>query len=627
MTGTNNTAHFFSRIDTFIASLSPGKNPMVLKTLAALSAVLFLGLDRFLGFFALHAAGMIFFLICLLLFFEGLLKSLMVMHKVSAELLIVSVMIVTYLDGRPLSGALVAWFISLGLYISLRIIAGNRKKLQALIKEKKHTARVLEKDSVIKKPVHEVRAGETLIIPKGEMIPVDSVITEGRSLIDESSITGEPFPVSRGEGDTITSGTVNTSAPLHARTVKSGNDSFLSVITREIEESLQKKSTLQKRADWIVQILLLSVTAYAFILYFITGDFSLTATALSIVCPCAWALATPTAFASAIGRLAGKDILAAGGEALENIHKADTLILDKTGTVTLAEPEVREVIAFDLDEPELLQIAASVESRFDHPIAGSIVRFAEKQGIKGLLPVKKCEDLPGRGVHAFIGNREVIIGSRDMLRENGIALPEVEYRGRAIWIARDSQVLGALIIQDIIKQEMKDLAGRIRALGIKKVILATGDNEEGEVRRVARIIGADEYHFNQKPEDKAALVRKRQENGRVIMVGDGVNDAPSLAAAHVGIAIGGNRNVNLAVKSSDMVILGPDAAEILTILKMSGLMKRVLVQDYTWAFLFNITGLALATMGMLTPVPAAVLHHISSVFVVSNAVRIYFSRI
>jgi Cu+-exporting ATPase len=298
--------------------------------------------------------------------------------------------------------------------------------------------------------------------------------------------------------------------------------------------------------------------------------------------------------------LARLNILVRGGEPLENIKDARTLVLDKTGTVTLAEPELKEVIPIKMQKKELLEIVASVESRFNHPIADSILNFAKGQGITNFKNVKETEDIPGRCIKAIVEEKEVIIGSPETLESIGIALPDVEYKGRAIWIAVDRDLKGIIVIQDIMHSEMKDLAEKIRSYGIKKVILATGDNEANEAKRVAKIVGADEYYFSCKPTDKTALVKKRQSEGKVIMIGDGVNDAPSLAAANVGIAIGGHKNVNLAIKSSDIVVLGDDAKHVLKIFKLSKKMGN--------------------------PILAAFLHHISSVFVVANAARLYIGK-
>ncbi|MBU2570092.1 MAG: cadmium-translocating P-type ATPase [Gammaproteobacteria bacterium] len=618
---------YFDKIDAELLKISPRQDIMLLRVIAAVIPVVLFGLDALYDLPVLYWLGIPFYLFCLALYLESLLKSVLFLRKVSAELLIVLVMTVTLIDGAPLSGAMVAWFIGLGLYISFTIIRKNREKIESLIQEGKKTARMLQDGDIVEVPINQIRLGATVLIPKGAMVPIDGIIIEGASAIDESTITGEPFPVYKETGASVTSGTLNLSAPLQVKADKNGDDSFLAVITQEIENSLENKSDLQRRADTTVQILLLSVTAYAFLLLYITGSLHLMATALAVVCPCAWALATPTAFAANIGRLARSNILARGGEPLENMQDIKTLILDKTGTVTLAEPEVSQVIEMGLPTQGLLELAASIESRFDHPIAHSIVNYAKKQGLNAFLPVEKAEDLPGRGIKARIEGREILMGSAETLSLQDIELPAIDYTGRAVWLAVDREVQGVIVIRDIMLSEMRGLADTIRACGIEKVVLATGDNEEQEANRVADYINADEYYFNCKPEDKTALVKRFQEQGKVAMVGDGVNDAPSLAAANVGIAIGGHKNVNLAIISSDVVILGHDAQDLVTILRLGHKMGGIIRQNYLWAVIFNSVGLALATFGLLNPIFAALLHHVSSVFVVVNAGRLYFTGI
>ncbi|MEA2033894.1 MAG: cation-translocating P-type ATPase [Euryarchaeota archaeon] len=619
---------FFRVADSAILTISPKKDPLLLRTLVAFGAVIFFILDIFTDFAVIYAAGIITYLFCLLLYAEGLGKALFLMHKVSAELLIVLVMVVTLLDGEPLSGALVAWFIGLGLFISFTIIRKNREKIEALIREEKRTARVLEENTIKDVRIEYVRAGDIVLVPKGEIVPVDGIITEGKSSFDESIITGEPFPVVKQAGDEVTSGSINLGNPTYLRAVADGDCSFISLITSEIEESLKNKSGLQKQADTAVQVLLIGVTAYSFLLYAVTGSLNLMATALTIVCPCAWALATPTAFASAIGRLASKQILVRNGEPLETLNQADVMVFDKTGTITKGEPEVKRIIPLAMPEQDLLEIAASVESRFNHPIAQSIVQYARDQGTltEKEKTVSETIDIPGFGVQSLVDGEEVIIGSQETMESKGLIIPNVVYEGRAVWVAVNDELMGAIIIRDTTSAEMEHLADNVRSYGISDVILATGDGEEREAKRIAGIIGADEYYYNCKPDDKTALIQKLGAEKCVVMVGDGANDAPSLAAAHVGIAISGHKNVNLAIKSSDVIILGDDAGDVLTILKTAGKMGRIIRENYAWAISFNVIGLLLVTLGLLNPILAAILHHISSVFVVSNAARIYFGK-
>ena len=263
---------YFDKIDAELLKISPQGDVMLLRVIAAVIPVVFFAGDCLYDIPFFYWVAIPFYLFCLALYLEGLLKAILLMHKVSAELLIVLVMTITLIDGEPLSGAMVAWFIGLGLYISFTIIRKNREKIEALIQETRKTARVIRGDEIEEVPINQIRRKEMVIVPKGAMVPVDGTIVEGASSIDESFVTGEPFPVYKESGGTVTSGTLNLTAPLQIEADKSGDDSFVSVITQEIEASLEKKSELQKRADSTVQILLISVTGYAFVLWFATGS-------------------------------------------------------------------------------------------------------------------------------------------------------------------------------------------------------------------------------------------------------------------------------------------------------------------------------------------------------------------
>jgi Cu+-exporting ATPase len=613
----------FTRLDQLILRISPRGDIFLLRLIAALIPVALLAVDGLYDIRLFYRLAIPFYLFCLALYAYGLLKTLLLQRQVSAELLIVLVMTVTLIDGKPLSGALVAWFIGFGLYISFTIIRRNRQKIERLVRQTNTTVRVRQGDDIREVPVSEVKKEDLLVVPSGTVIPVDGRVVEGRSSVDESVVTGEPFPVYKVAGDEVISGTLNLSTPLEVRAAKNGDASFLAVIAAEIEASLQAKPALQKKADTFVQVLLLSVTGYSFVLLVATGSLQAMATALAVLCPCAWALATPTVFASGIGRSARLNILSRGGEPYEALQAVKTVILDKTGTITMAEPKVTRLIPIAIEANELIHIAASVEARFSHPLARAILNCAREQGITRFKSVSRAEDLRGRGVKARVEDREVLIGSPETLQVLGQHLPSIEYTGRAIWVVRDGEVMGLIVVQDIIRSSMANLAAAIREQGIERVILATGDHEESEAKRVAELIDADEYRFNCKPEDKVKLVKERQSHGKVAMVGDGVNDAPALAAADVGIAIGGHRNIALAIASSDIVILGDDAGDLLTVLKISRKMAVIIKQNYAWAISFNVVGLTLATFGFLNPVMAAFLHHISSVLVVANAARVY----
>jgi heavy metal translocating P-type ATPase len=378
-------------------------------------------------------------------------------------------------------------------------------------------------------------------------------------------------------------------------------------------------------AEKTVQVFIRSIVTYSVILFLVTRSLERMATVLAIACPCAWALATPTAFAASIGNLAKRGILVRGGIPLETSGKASIMVLDKTGTLTLAQPKVKEIIPIKFPKEEILKIASSVESGFNHPLANAIVDYAIERSVS-VLAVDKAEYLPGLGVQALVEGRKVIMGSDYTLKELGLIVPpNVMREGRIIWTVVDGDVVGAVVIQDKLREYATGLAEELRSLGIKRIVLATGDNEEGEARRVAEAIGVQEYYWGYRPEDKAELVKNLRLQGVTVMVGDGVNDASALAAADVSIAMG-RANADLAIKSSDIVVLREDAKSLITIIRAGKGVRSVIKQNYSWAILFNVIGIGLVTLGLLSPPIAAIFHHISSVFVVSNSARLLLTR-
>ena len=599
------------------------------RTIVALAAVLCFAAQKWVGSELFRWPGLLFYLVCFAMYAKALFIALTQAKKVTADLLVVTVMIVSLLAGQPLSGALVAWFISMGLAISFTIIEKTRRKIEALTKERQKTVRVFRDETIMELPVEQVCAGDTVIVPQGEMIPVDGEIIEGSSSIDESVITGEPFPVFKETGDPVTSGAISLTAQLNIRATKPGDKGFLHVMAKEIEAQLKIKPQIHRVADTIVQFFISGVVLYAIGVFLFTGGLSGDAAAgltrmaavTAVACPCAWALSVPTAFAAAIGGLSSRGILANGGTPLEIIGRASSVVLDKTGTVTSARPKVVGIDSFGIPAGELLQIAASVESGFNHPTANAIVSYAAAEGVRS-LKAENSEYLPGLGLKSTVQGREVIMGTTDTIKELGLQMPtEAKPEGRATWVVIDKEIAGVIVIQDELKEYAAGLGKKLHSLGIGKVVLATGDDKESEAQRVAGLIGADEFHWGLKPNDKVSLVREFSEKGLTVMVGDGVNDAPALATADVGISIG-HAKADLAIKSSDIIILRNDAMNLLNIVRTGRKLIRIIKQNYAWAIGFNLAGIALATAGVLTPWLAALVHHISSVLVVLNSARL-----
>ena len=610
-----------------------GAKVFLIRTVMALGAILSFAAYERTGYETFKWVGLIFYSICFFMYLKALFLSLSMSKRVTADLLVVTVMVVSFLAGQPLSGALVAWFISLGLAISFAIIEKTRRKIEALTKERSKAVRIMRNEKILEIPVELVRQGDVAIVPQGEMIPVDGEIVDGASSIDESVITGEPFPVFKKTGDFVTSGAISLTSQVKVRAAKAGDNGFIHLIGKEIEKSLKVKPKIHRTADRIVQFFICGVVLYAVGVFLFTGglagDFSRglirMAAVTAVACPCAWALSVPTAFAAAIGGLSGRGILVRGGTPLEVAGRVVNAVLDKTGTVTLGEPKVARIESFGLPQDKLLQIAASVEADFNHPIANAIISDALRKGVWPLR-AERSEYLPGIGIKSFVGGSEVVLGSNDTMNALGMAVPpDLRLEGRAVWIGIDGKIAGAILIQDEPRDYAKDLGQALRKLGIKRVELATGDNEPSEARRVAELIGADGYHWGLKPEEKSAIVKNLSAQGATVMVGDGVNDAISLTAADVGISIGRGK-ADLAIISSDIIVLRDDATSLLAIIKMGRKLIGVVKQNYAWAIGFNTVGIALATAGVLSPWLAALFHHMSSVLVVLNSARLVYDQ-
>lgn len=599
------------------------------RAIIALTSVFDLAVYKCTGNETVMWIGLIFYFTCLVMFAWSLLVSLIRERKVTADLLVVTVMAVSLTAGQPLSGAIVAWFISMGLALSFAIIEKTRRRIEALVSETKRSVRVIRDERIIELPVESVMAGDLAVVAMGEEIPIDGEIVEGESPVDESVVTGEPFPVFKRTGDSVVSGSVVVGQQLKIKADRAGDKGFLHVIASEIDKAMKKRPEIHRRADTIVQYFISGVVLYATGVFFFTGgisgDFSTglvrMAAITAIACPCAWALSVPTAFAASIGGLSSMGILSRGGAPLERAGAAVNVALDKTGTITTAHPEIAGIKAFEMTEEELLGIAASLEAGFSHPIAEAIVSYASIKGIR-LMKTQGAEYLPGLGVKASVNGQKVVMGSTDTLKAMDMTTPSVpDTEGRPVWISVDNRIAGAIIIRDELRESAGTLGRDLRSLGIKRIEIATGDNDTAEVARVAQLIDADDFHWGLRPKDKTGIIQRMRRDGPVIMVGDGINDAISLASADVGITLG-HEKADLAVKSSDIVIMNNDAEGILTVIRTGRRLIRVIRQNYAWAIAFNTAGIALATAGLLSPWLAALFHHVSSVLVVINSARL-----
>jgi len=517
------------------------------------------------------------------------------------------------------------------------------KKLMGLAPK---TAVIIKDGREFEIQIDEVEVGDELLVRPGEKIPVDGEVVEGFTAIDESMLTGESIPVDKKAGDAVFAGSINKNGLIKIRAKKIGKDTALAQIIKLVEDAQGKKAPIAKIADivsgYFVPVVF-GIALVAFAAWMIGGYgtvFSLTIliSVLVIACPCALGLATPTAIMVGTGVGARLGILFKSGEALEVAHKIDAIVFDKTGTLTEGKPEVTDIVAAaGLGEEELLKIAASAEKGSEHPLGEAIVRAAEGKNLE-LLKIDKFEAIAGLGVRVEVQNKTVLLGNIKLMQKNGVALSELESAANELasdgktpmFAAVDGKAAGIIAVADVLKESAVDAVNRLKSMGIE-VAMITGDNSR-TATSVAKRAGITRVLSEVLPEDKADEVKKLQAEGKkVAMVGDGINDAPALAQADIGIAIGSGTDV--AIESADVVLMRSDLTDVPTALLLSKKTIRNIKQNLFWAFGYNVAGIPIAAgvlfliNGMLlNPIFAAAAMSFSSVSVLLNALRLRFFK-
>lgn len=506
------------------------------------------------------------------------------------------------------------------------------KKLMGL---QPKTARIIKDGVEMDIPIEKVEIGDIIVVRPGERVPVDGIIVEGNSAVDESMITGESIPIDKAIDDEVIGATINKFGTFKFRATKIGKDTVLSQIIKLVEDAQGSKAPVQRLADKIsgifVPIVVVIALATFLGFYLIGGNFNIglinAVAVLVIACPCALGLATPTAIMVGTGKGAENGILIKSGEHLERAHKMDTIVFDKTGTITKGEPEVTDIISFnDIDRDEILRIAASVEKTSEHPLGQSIVKKGEEELLR-LSEPEKFMAVPGKGLRATFEGKEVLVGNRRLMVDNNISITngeetllKLEEEGKtAMLLSLDNKLSGIIAVADQIKETSKKAIEELKSMGLD-VYMITGDNER-TAQAIAKEVGITNVLAEVLPENKAEVVEEIKSKGKHVgMVGDGINDAPALAAADVGFAIGTGTDV--AMEAADITLMRGDLSGVVTAIRLSHKTMKTIRQNLFWAFFYNSLGIPFAALGFLDPMIAGAAMAFSSVSVVTNSLRL-----
>ena len=538
------------------------------------------------------------------------------------------------------SAAMILTLITLGKFLETRAKGKTGDAIRALMDLSPKTATVKRGGGIAEIPVEEVMVGDIVIVRSGGSIPVDGTVLEGRASVDQSALTGESVPVEKLPGDTVAAATINTEGYLEFRADKVGEDTTLAQVIRMVEEAGGSKAPIARLADKIAGVfvpIVMAISAVTFAVWMIAGygvEFALNCAiaVLVISCPCALGLATPVAIMVGTGRGAQMGVLFKNAQALENLHHIDTVVLDKTGTLTTGKPAVTDVIPGSVSQGRLMQIAAALESKSEHPFAKAIL---SKMGDHSYPSAEDFETLPGRGVAAFIGGIRYFGGNCRLMQELGVSVPdlsELANQGKTPlhFASEKGEYLGTIAAADVLKPDSQAAVAAMQQLGLD-VVMLTGDNE-ATARAIAAKAGITHVVADVLPTHKAEAVKQLQSQGKkVLMVGDGINDAPGLVTADVGMAIGAGTDI--AMESADIVLMNSSLASVSGAVELSKATIRNIRENLFWAFFYNTLGIPVAAGALflpfgitLSPMLGAAAMSMSSVFVVTNALRLRFFK-
>ncbi|MBI3976606.1 MAG: cation-translocating P-type ATPase [Chloroflexi bacterium] len=562
--------------------------------------------------------------------FRNALRAFAVDRTVEVDSLIGIATLAALALGETLTALVVVWLIDLGELFQALTLRRSHRAIRDLLSVGDEFAWVLVQGQEIRMPLDRVAPGDGVVAHTGDRIPVDGAVVEGQAAISQVHITGEPLPVVRSAGDRVYAGSLVQTGRVVVRAERIGDETAVGRLIQRVEEARESQAPIQRLADRLSRRFVPVSLALATLVYLLTRDVRRSVTMLVVACPCAAGLSTPTAVGAAIGAAAGRGVLVKGGRALEAAGRVDAIVFDKTGTLTVGRPTMCDVLPLDGWQPDaLLAVVAAAEVHSNHPVAAAIVGAAEDRRLA--LPLRSEHELHvGQGVRAVVGGRVVLVGNRRLLDRYGVAIGDVALdraQGLArpdrtiLWASVDGRLAGLLGVHDPVRERAREAVRRLRSAGVRRLLMVTGDGSRAAAA-VAHEVGLDEFRAGVLPEEKQDIVRALQREGRVVaMVGDGVNDAPALAVADVGVAMGAAGS-DLAVEAADIALAADDINQVPDVVLLGRRTLRTIHQNFAFSVGVNGVGVLLGAFGLLSPLMAAVLHNLSTVVVVANSTRL-----
>jgi len=555
-------------------------------------------------------------------------------RKITVNVFVVVALIATLAIGEFRPAAIIVFIMAVAGALESYTLEKTRKSIRDLLDFAPKMATVRRQGEEVIVPVAELQVGDVVVVKPGARISVDGVVVAGASSVNQAPITGESMPVEKFPGSRVFSGTLNESGRLEIRTEKVGESTALARIVHLVQEAQGTRAPIQNLADRFTTWFLPVVVLLAIIAFVISGDVKVAVSVLLVACPCAFAIATPTAVTAGVSNMARKGVLIKGGIFLELGHKITHLLVDKTGTFTFGRPKVEGIIAFNgISEEEVLRMACIAEKYSGHPLARAIL-IAGKEYKLDIPDPEHFTSATGMGVEARWNTAKILVGNQALLDEAGIPIiPQVAYaiarqseQGRtAVLVAHNDEVIGLLAIADEIRPEIPETIRLLKTMGVKRVTMLTGDHAR-VAETVARVIGVDDFQAELFPEQKQEFVKKLQVEGHVVgMIGDGINDAPALALADVGIAMGA-AGADVAIETADVTLMNDDISGVADFMWMSAKVLRRIKLNIFFSMIYNVIGLTLGVLGLMTPIMAVIFQEAGCGTVVLSSTLLLWSK-